>query len=351
MKKPNAPQRITDRHSLRDIFKPPWGGCIIALLVALLGLAYLILSGCAGLGMDLGKVVSGTTVTIVLGEMDSSPDALAASAAVFEGVLQAKRRRGVTDCVGYPVQSMARWRPAIGQPWRTAGPLVDPAAVDPRTRWAGMPTSGNVYPYSERQGERGYQNAEALWLAATVLRAGGPNLVGLRAAGCNGIPSGQEAVDAAYSLPGSHPVFRLATISASWRVTGLRATAVVTAPPYGPGVQEMDWGDGTKDTMLQHEYLSAGTFTVKATALDAGGFARQVSARITVVGSPPAPRCGDGHVDPGETCESCPLDAGACPPQPHPRVLRCSFDVSLAPDAGGNLRPVVGELRCEEGGT
>ncbi len=26
------------------------------------------------------------------------------------------------------------------------------------------------------------------------------------------------------------------------------------------------------------------------------------------------PACGDGHLDPGETCQSCPADAGACPP-------------------------------------
>jgi len=30
-------------------------------------------------------------------------------------------------------------------------------------------------------------------------------------------------------------------------------------------------------------------------------------------GTPP-PACGDGHVDPGETCQTCPADAGTCPP-------------------------------------
>lgn len=32
----------------------------------------------------------------------------------------------------------------------------------------------------------------------------------------------------------------------------------------------------------------------------------------------PAPRCGDGHADPGETCASCPADLGPCPPPPPP---------------------------------
>lgn len=35
-------------------------------------------------------------------------------------------------------------------------------------------------------------------------------------------------------------------------------------------------------------------------------------------GGTPPPVCGDGKVDPGETCLTCPADAGACPPPPPP---------------------------------
>lgn len=35
----------------------------------------------------------------------------------------------------------------------------------------------------------------------------------------------------------------------------------------------------------------------------------------------PAPRCGDGHADPGETCSTCPADLGPCPPPPPPPDL------------------------------
>ena len=36
------------------------------------------------------------------------------------------------------------------------------------------------------------------------------------------------------------------------------------------------------------------------------------------VPDPPAPRCGDGHADPGETCANCAADLGPCPPPPPP---------------------------------
>jgi hypothetical protein len=51
------------------------------------------------------------------------------------------------------------------------------------------------------------------------------------------------------------------------------------------------------------------------------------------------PRCGDGKVDPGETCRTCPADAGACPPQPTPGG--CDFDVSCQ----GGVISVTGKPR------
>jgi len=32
------------------------------------------------------------------------------------------------------------------------------------------------------------------------------------------------------------------------------------------------------------------------------------------------PICGDGHLDPGETCQTCPADAGPCKPDPCPQL-------------------------------
>lgn len=42
----------------------------------------------------------------------------------------------------------------------------------------------------------------------------------------------------------------------------------------------------------------------------------------------PAPRCGDGHADPGETCSTCPADLGPCPPPPPPPDLALHLGVA-----------------------
>lgn len=41
----------------------------------------------------------------------------------------------------------------------------------------------------------------------------------------------------------------------------------------------------------------------------------------------PAPRCGDGHADPGETCANCVADLGPCPPPPPPPDLALHLGV------------------------
>lgn len=49
---------------------------------------------------------------------------------------------------------------------------------------------------------------------------------------------------------------------------------------------------------------------------------------------PPAPRCGDRHPDPGETCTNCPADIGPCAPHPPPDPrLDCTGLAIPAPEA------------------
>lgn len=258
-----------------------------------------------------------------------------------EGPGRAERRPAGTEtrqpaCAGYPPQPTARWRPAIGQPWRTAGPFADATAADPRERWQGMPARGNIYPFSGRQNERGYQNAEALELARAVLDAGGPDLLGLTlAAQCNGVPTPQEAVDVAFTIPEGHPVWALAMLSARFTVSELQVVATVVPPAHG-GRVEVEWGDGLRGSELVHTYAAAGSYGAKVWAEDAAGEWRVVGARLQVPpgGEPPPTRpCVVAPAAPGAVCrctdgarpgtfrpnqlstgrfEICPLGASVC---------------------------------------
>lgn len=55
--------------------------------------------------------------------------------------------------------------------------------------------------------------------------------------------------------------------------------------------------------------------------------------------APPAPRCGDHKRDPGETCENCPEDAGACPPPPPPPACAPPLVCGPAPVPCPSLKP------------
>lgn len=74
----------------------------------------------------------------------------------------------------------------------------------------------------------------------------------------------------------------------------------------------LDGGSPERAVVVHDTTRACGPYSISATS----GY-RQYYRNEPPCGIP-APRCGDGHLDPGETCSTCPADAGACPPPPPP---------------------------------
>lgn len=269
-----------------------------------------LLAACSGWRGGLSVAPDGTITVTVEATRPAEADQLEAQQLAQQVASLRLRKTRALPCAGYPPQQLARWRSAIGQPWHLAGPLLDASAIDPRRRWAGLPASGNLYPYSGRQGETNYKNLEALLEARAVLDAGGPDILGLSLARqCSGVPTEQEAIDVAFTIPETHRVWALATVNARFTVSGQVATALVAPPPYAQRV-EVDWGDASpRSAETTHTYATAGVFRAKVWALDAAGLWRVVGASLTVppAGQPPTPTggpCITMPVAPGAVC-SC----------------------------------------------
>jgi PKD repeat protein len=98
-------------------------------------------------------------------------------------------------------------------------------------------------------------------------------------------------------------------VDAGGPYSALAAQPVSFAATVGtaaPATYQWDFGDGTTGTTRTptHTYAASGTYTATVTAITASADGSD-SATVTIA---EPPTCGNGVVDDGETCESCPQD-------------------------------------------
>lgn len=291
---------------------------LLALALGCLGAAGLILAldGC-----PTAADSAGTPVIEVAGKgvvLSEEPEESLAQVRAHYSRRVKPQRSALLPGVGYPVPLQGCWQCSKPGP-ASCGRTVS-AGTTAQTRYGAPARCPNNGPLPLPVGpccERAWQARQLLELAFCSASASGYNPLGLQIAGRSGVPTDLEVLDLDYSVPDGAPVYRLTDNTlASAVVQALSVTLAVDRPPRSSQPAVVSWGDGSASTVTEggvHVYASPGVYTVRVDGRDACGILRRAQLRVTLTATAAA-RCGDGRVDPGEDCHSCPADAGECPP-------------------------------------